>query len=419
MSHDDKSFMNINNTTRTVDNLEDMERVLEQNLTKQDKEQNERTSEGGNKTINNIESNFPDTINNSITNELVRKDVFPGSSVNPNTTFEQESTNITIEESSHLPKELLTGSSENQNVTFDQETADVNTEFSTEYMSPVSKKDFGVPNIRIQEATPEHKSRHEMTQQDLNNESSNSAIVDIGIMIKKEVDQQEEKEFAVDNDMRSQFQVSPTRGLKHPFTRVDDISFGHQSPPSCTDVEMKEVIMREIQSEIEEEFKMAELNEAPHDKTLTDEHGSNFESSNMQMFTNRDSLANMFNNTFEQERVPEDVSLNQGSSTMSSLVDSKRKQINFMDAIDNNFAVEFKVPTLPQSRKSGDMMSNVNGLDVFAGPKVQIDVKDEVFKSAGSTCKKKCFFLLLYFFILTHGVIWLWGLVKMALGNVA
>lgn len=386
-SHD-RSLININNTTRTVDNLEDMERVLEENLPKQDTGKNEGTSEGGNRTVNDIESEFPDEINISITKELVQKDVFPGSSVNPNATFEQETINTTTELSSeNLEKDVLTGSCDNQNVTFEQETAYVNSEAPAEYMSPVSNG-LGIPNIQIQQATPEIKPQPDMNQ-DLEDEiSANSAIADIIINIKKEVevmevDQQEEEEY---RDIASQFPITPTRGLKHPFTRVNDISFGHQSP--CSDVEMKEVIMREIQNEIEEEFKMAELNEAapPHDKTLPDKHEFNVESS--EMFTNRDSLANMFNNTFEQERVPVDVTLNQESSTMSPLVASKGKQMNFMDSIDNNYAVKFKKPSLPQSRKSGDM-----GLDVFAAPKVPVDVKDEVFKSAGSTCKKNLYFL--------------------------
>lgn len=372
-SHDDRSFMHINNTTRNVDDLEDMDRVLEQILPTQESVKNERTLEDGNRTINDIERKFPDAT--------------------ANVTFEQEAINTTTELThGSIRQEVLTGSSSNQNQTFEQEIVIVKTEMTPENMSPVPDHRLAIPNILIQQATPENKPR-DMSEEEVINECNNSSIAEIASRIKQEVEEMEVDEMEVDEGlmeeecMASQVPLTPTRDVK-------EISFGIQSLSISTDEEIKENIMRNIQSEIEEEFKMAELNEGTsQEQTLKDEHKSRFDGSNMPPFISRDSLANMFNNTFEQESVPADVTLNEESSTGMSPPEAtvKGKQMNFMDAIENNFDVEFKVPSLPHFRKSGDVFTDVNGMDVFAGHKVPIDVKDEVFKSAGSSCKKKLF----------------------------
>ena len=346
VSLNDRS-MNINNTTRNVDDLKDLDRMLFKNLSYQDNVTSERSIEHGNKTVNDIESKFPLEFHHSITEQSLKStqnDVLIGTNVNPNVTFEQE----TIQE------DLTPATVDNVN------------------MATIM-----IPTIQIQLVTPQKNSQN-TSHEEVENVCSNSGIAEIGIRIKEEfedamdVDEQE--------DVEDNLYITPTKGLKFPFTRLNEVSFGHHSPST-------EDIASNV-SDTEDEFKMTEQNKSPYDEhdDINDEN------------SNKDELADMFNNTFEKEKVPDDLTLNESPSTMTPVVvANKEKQMNFMDAIGNNFDVEFKVPSLPQSRKSGELCSNYSGMeDVFAGPKVSSDVKEEVFKPAASTCKKKCYLIFFY-----------------------
>ncbi|CAO1406874.1 unnamed protein product [Diamesa serratosioi] len=344
-SQDDHSMMNINDTTRNVDDLKDMERIMSDNASAcQDNVNINKTQEHGDiGTINDIETKFPQELQHSITEQSTQNDVQTESNVNiinPNDTFEQEVIQVDTQESSQ------------ENLTVDS---------------------LVIPTIEVQQATPV-KDVKNVIQEEVKNESFSSVIEDIGIKIKQELDEEmdvdyDEQDQKVISYMASQAQVTPTKGLKFPFTRLNEISFGHHSP-STED---------HIESNFEEEFKMAQQNGAP-----ADEHVLNGDES-----CNKDELVNMFNNTFEHEKVKDAVALNEGPSTMTPVVvaGNKGKQMNFMDAIENNFDVQFKMPSVPsvQSRKSADLFSNFNGMDVFAGQKGSMDQKDEVFKPASST----------------------------------